>query len=95
MEATIGPEGDIEFEAGFAARLFGAEPARFAAALRAGEVKCLVERGEGEDAGRLRATLRWRGAEARVVLDGSGRALAVEDAAERARALRGGSGPLP
>jgi hypothetical protein len=90
MAARITPEGDIEFEAGFAAGLFGAEAARFAAALRAGEVKCVVERGEGDDAGRWRATLRWRGAEARVVLDGAGQALAVEDAAERARALRGG-----
>lgn len=89
MVATITPDGDVTFEAGFAASLFGAEPARFAQALRAGEVKCLVERGEGEDAGRLRATLRWRGAEARVLLDAAGRALAVEDAAERARALRG------
>lgn len=90
VDAHITPEGDIEFEAGFAAALFGAEAARFAAALRAGEVKCVVERGEGADAGRWRATLRWRGAEARVVVDGSGRALVVEDAPARARALRGG-----
>jgi hypothetical protein len=90
MDARVTPEGDIEFEAGFAAALFGAEAARFAAALRAGEVKCVVERGAGEDAGRMRATLRWRGAEARVVLDAAGRAVVVENAAARARALRGG-----
>lgn len=37
--------------------------------LRAGHVYSVVERGEGEDAGRIRATLRRRAREVRVVID--------------------------
>lgn len=61
--------GDLVLSAEAAARLLGAPLDAFLADLREGRVFSLVERGEGEDAGRLRATLRWRGAEARVVLD--------------------------
>ncbi len=61
--------GDLVLSAEAAARLLGAPLPALLADLREGRVFSLVERGEGEDAGRLRATLRWRGAEARVVLD--------------------------
>lgn len=46
------------------------------AELRAGRVHGVVERGEGEDAGRTRATLRWRSLEVVFVLDAAGRVVA-------------------
>ncbi len=52
-----------------AAALLGAPLPDFLRDLRAGHVYSLIERGEGEDAGRIRATLRRRAREVRVVID--------------------------
>lgn len=68
--------GDVVIPAEEAARLLGVALAPLLPDLRAGRVFSLVERGEGADAGRLRLTLRWRGREARVVVEeGTGRVL--------------------
>lgn len=56
----IDADGDIALSAETAARLLGVEMDAFLADLRAGVVYSVVERGEGEDAGRLRLTLRRR-----------------------------------
>lgn len=70
--------GDLVLAAEDAARLLGAPLPAFLADLRAGRVYSVVERGEGEDAGRLRATLRRRGAEVRLVVEAAtGRVLEV------------------
>ncbi len=62
-----------------AAALLGADLQGFLRDLRAGHVYSVIERGEGEDAGRLRATIRRRAAEARVTVDAmTGAVLAVE-----------------
>ena len=45
--------------------------------LRAGRILSVVERGEGEDAGRLRATLRWRSLEVVLVIGEDGTVLDV------------------
>ena len=45
--------------------------------LRAGRILSVVERGEGEDAGRLRATLRWRSVEVVLVIGEDGTVLDV------------------
>jgi diacylglycerol kinase family enzyme len=42
------------------ARALGITEEEVRAELRAGRVRSVVERGEGEDAGRLRGRLRWR-----------------------------------
>jgi diacylglycerol kinase family enzyme len=42
------------------ARALGITEMELRAELRAGRVRSVVERGEGEDAGRLRGRLRWR-----------------------------------
>jgi hypothetical protein len=52
-----------------AAALLGAPLPDFLRDLRAGHVYSVVERGEGVDAGRIRATLRNRAREVRVVID--------------------------
>jgi uncharacterized protein DUF6522 len=70
--------GDVLLAAEDAARLLGAPLPAFLADLRAGRVFSVVERGEGEDAGRLRATLRRRGVEARLLIEaGTGRGLEI------------------
>lgn len=56
----------------------GLEPDALRVELRAGRVHGVVERGEGADSGRIRATLRWRSLEAVFVLDETGRVLAFE-----------------
>ncbi|MFQ3622563.1 MAG: DUF6522 family protein [Acetobacteraceae bacterium] len=57
--------------------------------LRAGRVFSLVERGEGADAGRLRARLRWRSLEVVLVLAPDGRVLSLERRGDwRAAGLR-------
>lgn len=43
--------------------------------LRAGRVLSVVERGEGEDAGRLRGRLRWRSLEVVLVIGADGTVL--------------------
>ena len=65
--AVMGPDrveidaaGDIALSAEVAAGLLGIPIEAFLADLRAGVVYSVVERGEGEDAGRLRLTLRRR-----------------------------------
>ncbi|WP_372616723.1 DUF6522 family protein [Falsiroseomonas sp.] len=52
--------GDVALPAEQAARLLGVPLDDFLADLRAGVVYSVVERGEGEDAGTLRLTLRRR-----------------------------------
>lgn len=72
-------EGGVVFPAEWAAALLGVPVAGFLADLRSGHVYSLMERGEGEDAGRLRATLRHRAKELRVVVEAeTGRVLSVE-----------------
>jgi hypothetical protein len=56
----IEASGDVALPAEIAARLLGAPLPAFLADLRAGAVHSVVERGEGEDAGRLRLTLLRR-----------------------------------
>lgn len=56
----IDAEGDAALSAEVAAQLLGIPLEAFLADLRAGVVYSVVERGEGEDAGRLRLTLRRR-----------------------------------
>ncbi len=70
----------------------GLDPESLRAELRAGRVHGVVERGEGEDAGRTRATLRWRSLEVVLVLDAAGRVVAFK----RRGDWRGaGFAPLP
>ncbi len=61
--------GDVILNAEDAAALLGAPLEAFLRDLRAGHVYSLVERGQGEDAGRIRATLRRRAREIRLVID--------------------------
>jgi len=56
----IDAKGDAMLGAEVAARMLGVPLDAFLADLRAGIVYSVVERGEGEDAGRLRLTLRRR-----------------------------------
>lgn len=56
----IDAAGDVALLAEVAAGLLGIPLEAFLADLRAGVVYSVVERGEGEDAGRLRLTLRRR-----------------------------------
>lgn len=65
----IDAAGDIALSAEVAAGLLGIPLEAFLADLRAGVVYSLVERGEGEDAGRLRLTLRRRATERVLVVD--------------------------
>jgi hypothetical protein len=65
----IDGNGDVVVPADTAARLLGAALPDFLADLRAGVVYSVVERGEGEDAGRLRLTLRRRATQRVLVLD--------------------------
>lgn len=59
-QVEIDASGDIALSAEVAAALLGIPIEAFLADLRAGVVYSVVERGEGEDAGRLRLTLRRR-----------------------------------
>jgi hypothetical protein len=61
--------GDIALPAEVAARLLDAPLAAFLADLRAGSVYSVVERGEAEDAGTLRLTLRRRGTSRVLVVE--------------------------
>ena len=72
-------EGGVVIPAEWAAERLGVALSRFLADLRSGHVHSLMERGEGEDAGRLRATLRHRARELRVVVEAAtGRVVSVE-----------------
>lgn len=71
-------EGGVVIPAEWAAERLGAAVEAFVADLRAGRVYSLMERGEGEHAGRLRATLRHRARELCVVVEAAtGRVLSV------------------
>jgi Family of unknown function (DUF6522) len=63
-EATI--------EAGFLAAKLGLPVDRLRAEMRAGVVYGVVERGSGEDAGRLRLTFRYRARSWAVVVEADG-----------------------
>jgi hypothetical protein len=65
----IEASGNVTLPAELAARLLGAPLPAFLADLRAGAVHSVVERGEGEDAGRLRLTLLRRATRRVVVLE--------------------------
>jgi hypothetical protein len=60
---------DVTVEASYLAARLGLPVERFRAEMRRGIIYSVVERGMGEDAGRLRLTFRYR-----ARLDGSGRA---------------------
>jgi hypothetical protein len=65
----IDAAGDVALSAEAAAGLLGIPLEAFLADLRAGAVYSVVERGEGEDAGRLRLTLRRRATERVLVVE--------------------------
>ncbi len=74
----LAPGGAVLLAAEDAARLLDVPLAPFLHDLRNGRVFSVVERGEGEDAVRIRATLCRRAAEVRVVIEaGTGRVIAV------------------
>ncbi|MFM2149716.1 MAG: hypothetical protein RLZZ187_2022 [Pseudomonadota bacterium] len=68
-QVEIDAAGDVALSAEAAARLLGIPFDAFLADLRAGAVYSVVERGEGEDAGRLRLTLRRRATERVLVVE--------------------------
>ncbi len=75
----IDAAGNPALPAEFAARLLGAPLEAFIADLRAGIVYSVVERGEGEDAGRLRLTLRRRATSRVLVVEAAtGRVLSLD-----------------
>ena len=65
----IDAKGDPTLPAEVAARMLDTPLDAFLADLRAGVVYSVVERGEGEDAGRLRLTLRRRATTRVLVVD--------------------------
>ncbi|MBL0935450.1 MAG: hypothetical protein IBJ07_11955 [Rhizobiaceae bacterium] len=69
METTAAQARDVEIDAEFAARAFGIPVAQFIVELRRGNIHGLVEDGAGEDAGRRRLRLRYRGRELRLILE--------------------------
>jgi hypothetical protein len=74
----IDTAGDVVLGAEDMARLLGAPLDAVLADLRAGIVYSVVERGEGADAGRLRLTLRRRGAQRILVVEAAtGRVLEI------------------
>lgn len=68
-QVEIDAAGDVALTAPQAATLLGVELEAFMADLRAGHVYSVVERGEGEDAGRLRLTLHRRAAQRRLLVE--------------------------
>lgn len=54
------------------ARALGITEEALRAELRAGRIRSVVERGEGEDTGRLRGRLRWRSLEVVFVIGADG-----------------------
>jgi hypothetical protein len=71
--------GDVVLPAEAMARLLGAPLEAVLADLRAGIVYSVVERGEGEDAGRLRLTLRRRGTSVSLLVDAAtGRVMSAQ-----------------
>jgi hypothetical protein len=72
-------------DAGLMAELLAVDVATLRAAMARRRVYSVVERGEGDDIGRHRLTLRHRATEAVLVVDEAGR---VIEATRRAPALR-------
>ena len=78
LHVAIDAAGNPEIPAEVAAQLLGAALPDFLADLRAGVVYSVVERGEGEDAGRLRLTLRRRATQRVLVVEAAtGRVISV------------------
>ena len=69
QKRTHGQFGDVDIDAELAARAFGIPVAQFVVELRRGNVHGVVEDGAGEDAGRRRLRLRYRGRELRIILE--------------------------
>jgi hypothetical protein len=63
---------DATIEAGFLAAKLGLSVDRLRAAMRRGVIYGIVERGIGEDAGRLRLTFRYRARSWTVVVEADG-----------------------
>jgi hypothetical protein len=83
----IGEDG-VSVDAAILAEAFALEPAEVPALMRAGEITSLFERGEGEDAGRMRLTFFHRSRRFRLVVDEAGEIL------QRSR-VDFGDAPLP
>lgn len=73
---TLEPDGPV-FDPALLAEALGLPPEGLRAALLARQVFSVVERGEGEDSGRHRLTLRHRATEAVLVVDAAGRIIAA------------------
>ena len=74
--------GEATIEAGFLAAKLGLSVDRLRAEMRRGIVYSTLERGVGEDAGRLRLTFRYRARSWTVVVEANGRL--IEDPAPAA-----------
>jgi hypothetical protein len=68
-------ENGASVEADLLAEAFGLAPAEVPALMRAGAITSLFERGEGEDAGRMRLTFFHASRRFRLVVDASGEIL--------------------
>jgi hypothetical protein len=68
-------EDGVSVDAAILAEAFGLEAADVPALVRAGEITSLFERGEGEDAGRMRLTFFHRSRRFRLVVDETGAVL--------------------
>lgn len=53
--------GDVVIDAGMLAGWLGMDTATLSEAIENGTIRTLVERGEGEDEGRIRLTMRYQG----------------------------------
>lgn len=74
QEVTFDAEGPV-LEPAQLAEALGVDRDALRSALQAGLVYSVVERGEGEDAGRHRLTLRHRATEAVLVVGADGRVI--------------------
>lgn len=77
-QVVIMEDGGPVLGAELMGKALGLAPAALRAALDAGLVYSLVERGEAEDAGRHRLTLRHRATEAVLVVDANGQIMAAQ-----------------
>ena len=68
-------EDGVSVDAAVLAEAFGLPAADIPALMRAGEITSLFERGEGEDAGRMRLTFFHRNCRFRIVVNGAGEVL--------------------
>lgn len=67
--AILVPEEDFVVEAEVVAEKLGLSPESFWREMKRGIVYGVVERGEGEDAGRIRMTFRYRARSCTVMLE--------------------------